>query len=201
MSGVNLDEALYYQWLINNNSTSTMLNAISGNSEDGGIGSLSSISALSGLDGYSGFGSLSGLGALTGTGAAESVSDFSDILQTYLAGRNTSAATDVTEAATMAGKLNDVLKEAQESGETSSLTYRTVQELYEYFSDQVSSKAAALLGNASSDTSAESVSGSAAGSRAELDEMNQAAQREEEFDFSEFDHIVDSAFAETTPLT
>ena len=48
----------------------------------------------------------------------------------------------------MADKLSSVLEEAAETEDTSSLTYKTVQELYEYFSEKVSLKAAALLGDA-----------------------------------------------------
>jgi hypothetical protein len=39
----------------------------------------------------------------------------------------------------MAQSLSDVLEEASETEDTSSLTYRTVQELYQYFLDKSSS--------------------------------------------------------------
>jgi hypothetical protein len=44
-----------------------------------------------------------------------------------------------TEAATMAQSLSSVLEEAGQTEDTSSLSYRTVQEMYQYFLDKSSS--------------------------------------------------------------
>ena len=99
MANVSLDKDLFYQYMINNNSTSTMLNALSGNTNTGvqsandlsgvlgalqnsvsfGTGSISDVSTLlSGLEGIS----------TTGTG-----NSFSDILQSYLQPTSDSAQT------------------------------------------------------------------------------------------------------------
>lgn len=181
MSNVILDEeALYYQYLINNNSTSTMLNAISGNYSNDSFGTLSSLSSL---------------GALNG------ISSFSSILQNYLTGSNINTYAESVQASTMADKLSSVLEEAEKTEDTSSLTYQTVQELYEYFSNQVSAKASALLGDTSS-YSGDSGSTSAAkttSAAATIDQMNQAAMQGQEFDFSDIDDVVESAFAEQMP--
>lgn len=184
MGNVALDEeTLYYQYLINNNSTSTMLNAISGNSSDSSsFDVLSSLSSLSSLD------------------STSSLSSFSSILQNYLTGINTSSYEDTIQASTMADKLSSVLEEAKETEDTSSLTYQTVQELYEYFSEQVSAKAAALTGTTQSQSDSTSTSTTTAASASStIDEMNQAALQREEFDFSEIDDVVDSVFTEQTP--
>lgn len=194
MANVSLDEeTLYYQYLINHNSTSTMLNAISGSSTSD-EGSLGALSAISGIGSLGSIDSLDSLGALGDVG---SVSDFAGILQTYLNGG--AAVTDtVPDAAEMTQHLSEVLEEAAQSEDTSSVTYKTVQELYEYFKEQTAGKAASLLGTASRKTGAQTdavstrnVQGTSA------DEMNQAAIQGQEFDFSQIDDIVDSVFAET----
>ena len=61
------EKDLYYQWMINNNSTSTMLNALSGNSSDS-----SNMNGMSGIvnaisSGYSSLGMASLLGSQLGT--------------------------------------------------------------------------------------------------------------------------------------
>lgn len=182
MSNVMLDEkTLYYQYMINHNSTSTMLNAISGNNGD---------------DGYGMLGSLGSLGYMGG------ISSFSSILENYMTGARLNSYADSIQASTMADKLSSVLEQAAETEDTSSLTYKTVQELYEYFSEQVSSKASALLGNtfgylgSSGSTASSSKTVSANSS---IDQMNQAAMQGQEYDFADIDDIVDSAFAEQTP--
>lgn len=210
MSSVNMDETLYYQWLINNNSASTMLNAISGSSDDSSYSSLSAISALSGLSqsgDISSLGSLSGLSSLGSLGSTDSVSGFSDILQTYLSQMGTANATteaEATEVAQMAEKLGDVLEEAGKSEDTSSLTYQTVQEIYEYFSDKVSARASELLGtsqNTEADTASKTESTQKSAQSSYIDQMNEAARKGQEFDFSGIDEEVEAAFAETMPLS
>lgn len=186
MSNITLDEAtLYYQYLINNNSTSTMLNAINGTSTD----SYDALSSLSSLGGYGDIGS---------------ITDFSTILEQYLSGLNsTTSYEDTMDAASMADKLSEVLDEAAQTEDTNSLTYKTVQELYEYFSDQVSTKAAALMGTVTeqSDTGSSTDSSTEQTSTSTIDQMNQAALAGQEFDFSEIDEIVDSVFTEQTPMS
>lgn len=153
-----LSEDLYYQYLINNNSTSTMLNALSGDtSQDNsgslagavgsglyGLNNLSSLGSLYGLDNLSDLGSLYGLNSLNGLdgllgssdeallGASQSISSFSNILEVYLNAQR-------TEAAQMSEQLSEVLEEAAETENVSSLTYRTVQEIYQYFLEKTAS--------------------------------------------------------------
>ncbi len=143
-----LSEDLYYQYLINHNSTSTMLNAISGNSDDAGdSGLMGTIGAGLGIDNGIGLlsamgqgtnalsliGSLTGVGGLNGEDglltASQSLGSFSNILETYLNAQR-------GQAAQMTEKLSDVLEEAAQTEDTSSLTYRTVQEIYDYFLEQ-----------------------------------------------------------------
>lgn len=188
MSNITLDEAtLYYQYLINNNSTSTMLNAINGTETD----SYDALSSLSSLGGYSDIGSLS---------------DFSSILELYLSQTDTLQNTyeDTMEAAAMADKLSEVLEEAAQTEDTNSLTYATVQELYEYFSEQVSSKAASLMGTSDagqSETNATATSTAEQSVVSEIEQMNQKAMAGQEFDFSQIDELVDSVFTEKMPMS
>lgn len=134
-----LSRDLYYQYLINHNSTSTMLNAISGSDNDSSdtSGLMNAVSAglSSSLGGITGLDSLTGLMGLgDGEGlfdSAQALSSFSDILQTYMSAQT-------AEAATMAESMSSVLEEAAQTEDTSSLTYRTVQEIYQYFADKSS---------------------------------------------------------------
>ena len=82
---------LYYQYLINNNSTSTMLNAITGDNS----GNSSGISGISSLIGNTG----SSIGDL---GSIGNISSFANILKLYM-GQQT------TEAEGMAKKLSETL--------------------------------------------------------------------------------------------
>ena len=204
MANVTLDaETLYYQYMINHNPTSTMLNAISGNSSDdsslGLIGSLGTLNSLGALDSL-GISGLSGIsGALGSLDSSSSVS-FANILDRYLSAAKTTVYTDSIEAAEMADKLSSVLEEAAQTEDTSSLTYKTVQELYEYFSERVSAKAASLMGSTTGQTSKASAS-SATSSTASAEQMNQAAMSGQEFDFPEMDEMVDAVFEEQMPLS
>lgn len=204
MSNVTLDaETLYYQYMINHNPTSTMLNAISGNSSDdssslGLIGSLGTLNSLGALDslGISGLSGLSGaLGSLDSSGSIS----FANILDQYVSAAKASTYTDSIEAAEMADKLSSVLEEASQTEDTSSLTYKTVQELYEYFSEKVSAKAASLMGGTTGHTS--TAASSAAGVAPSVEQMNQAAMNGQEFEFSEMDDMVDAAFEEQMPIS
>lgn len=208
MANVTLDaETLYYQYMINHNPTSTMLNAISGNSSDdsslGLMGSLGALNSLGSLDalGMSGLSGISGaLGSLDSSG---SVLSFANVLEQCLSSAKTTAYTESIEAAEMADKLSSVLEEAAGTEDTSSLTYKTVQELYEYFSEKVSSKAASLLGDAAGTGKAgtTSAASSAGDVTSSVEQMNQAAMKGQEFDFSEMDAMVDAAFEEQMPLS
>ena len=132
-----LSRDLYYQYLIDHNSTSTMLNAISENDNDslGALGNTGALESLSGLTGNIGSSDvLSGLSGLSGqsdglSGITQGISGFAGILQSYLNAQT-------TEAANMAGSLFSVLEEASQNEDTSSLTYRTVQEIYQYFQEK-----------------------------------------------------------------
>lgn len=229
VSNVTLGEKdLYYQWLINNNSTSTMLNALSGSSgeDSSSLGILSSLAntALSGslrsgsaIDNF-----LTGApGSLTGVQGTESVTSFAKVLESYLSKNSsgildlTQGSSSVTEAAQMAEKLSGVLEEAEKNGDTSSLTYKTVKEIYEYFSGQVSGRAAELLGEkasllkqtegtASGNGTASEDSAAAAAAKETADyfeQMDQMAVQGEEFDFSVFDELIDNSFGEKMPLS
>ncbi len=180
-----LEEALYYQYLINHNSSSTMLNAVSGSSSDDG--GFSALSALGGIAGLGDTGSLYGLGEDL-LGNIGSVSGFSDILESYMAQDDETSA---VSAAEMADKLSGVLEEAAQTENTSSLTYQTVQEIYEYFKDQVSAKAASLLGTETAEDKTDKAASAAS--------ANQLPDAEEEIDFSQYDEVVESAFAEVLP--
>ena len=180
-----------------------MLNAISGNSSDdsslGLIGSLGTLNSLGALDSL-GISGLSGIsGALGSLDSSSSVS-FANILDRYLSSAKTTAYTDSIEAAEMADKLSSVLEEAAQTEDSSSLTYKTVQELYEYFSERVSAKAASLMGSTTGQTSTASAS-SATSSTASVGQMNQSAMSGQEFDFPEMDEMVDAVFEEQMPLS
>ena len=127
-----LSTDLYYQYLINNNSTSTMLNALAGtDSEALGAGSILDTVTSGDLT------SISGLGSVLGSSedllnASQGLSNFSGILETYMNAQN-------IEAVQMSEKLSGVLEEAAKNEETSTLSYRTVQEIYEYFQERTGS--------------------------------------------------------------
>lgn len=185
MADVGLDEMLYYQYMINHNSASTMLSAISGTSavDD---------STLS-------------LGSLGGLGQIDTSGSFYQVLQRYLGDSTQGISTsDALEAADMLDQLKEAMTDAEEAGETETKSYQTVQEIYEYFSNQVSARASALLGGvsgASSGNRSGSDTGSNSGGALEHDisSMNQAALRGVEFDFEEVDTMIDAAFSERIP--
>ncbi len=142
-----LAEDLYYQYMIDHNPTSTMLNAISGaddsSSDTSGIMDAVSDAFGTGLSSPLGtsssvlaqLGSLSGLAGLDDgnglLGASQALSGFSDILDVYLNAQR-------AESSQMADSLSSVLEEAAQTEDTSSLTYRTVQDIYQYFVEKSS---------------------------------------------------------------
>ncbi len=136
-----LSRDLYYQYLIDHNSMSTMFNAISGSSDDSSdsSGLMSAIGSkmgygVSSADSVQGLESLYGLSGVSGSddsllGLSQGISGFAGILQSYLDAQT-------SEASKMADSMSSVLEEASQSEDTSSLTYRTVQEIYRYFQEQ-----------------------------------------------------------------
>ena len=136
-----LSRDLYYQYLIDHNSMSTMFNAISGSSDDSSdsSGLMSAIGSkmgygVSSTDSVRGLESLYGLSGVSGSddsllGFSQGISGFAGILQSYLDAQT-------SEASKMADSMSSVLEEASQSEDTSSLTYRTVQEIYRYFQEQ-----------------------------------------------------------------
>lgn len=136
-----LSRDLYYQYLIDHNSMSTMFNAISGSSDDSSdsSGLMSAIGSkmgygVSSTDRVQGLESLYGLSGVSGSddsllGLSQGISGFAGILQSYLDAQT-------SEASKMADSMSSVLEEASQSEDTSSLTYRTVQEIYRYFQEQ-----------------------------------------------------------------
>lgn len=179
----------YYQYLINNNSTSTMLNALSGDSSDSDSSGLSGISNLlsqtSGLTGTASS-SLTGISNLLGSSSGDSdgsslsaLTSFSQILKTYLS-------SEQTEAASMAKNMSNILEEADTNGEdTGSVTYKTVQELYKYFTEKANAEGKSNIltasGSSSNTTSASQVQ---SGASAQLASTG-------EFDFDDFENNVD----------
>lgn len=166
-----LSEDLYYQYLINHNSTSTMLNAISGNSDDSdtsglmgavssgmgigngvGVGLLSAMGQGNDASALSLISSLTGLGGFSGEdgllSASQGLANFSNILETYLNAQR-------SQAAQMTESLSAVLEEAAQTEDTSSLTYRTVQDIYDYFLEQSGANSA---GDAVADQTASATS-------------------------------------------
>lgn len=187
-----LQEMLYYQYMINNNSTSTMLNALSGDSGEESSGSLNMLSAMqSGL--YTG-NLVSGLG-LAGTAgddtnllAALNGQGFSGILETYLNSER-------QQAAQMTEKLSDVLEEAAQTEDTGSLSYRTVQEVYEYFLERSASAA-------SDSGAAASVAGAASdGQKSSVPAAGAVAEEITEFDFDGIEAEIENGLEASLPYS
>ena len=183
------EKDLYYQYLINNNSASTMFNALAGNStqDSGGLG----LSGLMGMVNQAG--SLSGLSSLLGSslgisgsdglGSLGMVSSFSSILKLYLNA-------ETSEAGNMAQKLSEALEEAEEAGESTTNSYKTVQEIYQYFMDKSSLTAQALNKNLSSGTAQAQETG--VSGVAGLPQMVSPAEAFEEFDFDGYISNIES---------
>lgn len=158
MNNVSLDETLFYQYMINNNSTSTMLNALNGGSSDDSSNSLTSAIGSMYSMGNLGTGSISDVSTILGllgnnySGGVSSLDSFSNILQTYLN-------QDSSQAAEMMEKLEGVLEETAGTEEEGTKSWKTVQELYEYFAEMTSGQANNLLGILSPDSKKETTSG------------------------------------------
>lgn len=129
-------EDLYRQDMITNNYTSNMLEGVLGghssdsdNSIAGILGGLSGTSALSGT----GLDLSSLLGGTTGVGGLS----FANILDQYV---KTYATENQQENSKWVETLSGVLQDVEETGDHTKST-KTVQELYEYFQDKMSSGA------------------------------------------------------------
>lgn len=189
MANVSLDETLFYQYMINNNSTSTMLNAISGTSNDDSSNMLTSVlSSLQSVNNW-GTGSISDISTLLGFSGSSysgigSLDSFSSVLQSYL-NENT------TEAAQMAEKLEQVLEETAGTEEEGTKSYQTVQELYQYFSELTSGQAAGLTGALAS---AEETSGTSDYNTVATSQMSETTGTTFDFDSfeEETDEMIDS---------
>lgn len=181
------EEDLFYQYMINNNSTSTMLNALNGsaldddsNSLTAAIGSMYSMNNL-------GTGSISDVSTILGAlgnnySGVSSLDSFSDVLQIYL-NQNTSQSAEMME------KLENVLEETAGTQEEGTKSWKTVQELYEYFAEMTSGQANKLLGalspSSEKDTS-EKTQSSMASAMIDFDALEQ-----------ESDTMIDSLMEET----
>lgn len=196
MSNVSLDETLFYQYMINNNSTSTMLNAISGNNTADNSSSL--LSALGGLQGMNalGTGSISDVATLLGLGnnaygGIGSVSSFSSVLQTYMNAEQKNMA-EMTE------KIEEVMDKVADTPEVESRSYQTLEEIYQYFQEQSSGRASNLL---SALTGATEQTPSSAGKQSGV---ASGAVEAANFDFDGFeaetDEMIDSMMSETEIL-
>lgn len=189
------EKDLYYQYLINNNSASTMFKALEGNStQDSGdglglsglIGAASQAGSLSGISSL--LGSSLGISGSDGLGSLGMVSSFSSILKLYLNA-------ETSEAGNMAQKLSEALEEAEEAGESTTNSYKTVQEIYQYFMDKSSLTAQALNKNLSSGTTqaqAAGVSGVAG-----MPQMVSPSNAFEEFDFDGYISNIESGLGTT----
>lgn len=179
------EKDLYYQYLINNNSTSTMLNALSGNySQDSdGLGLSGLMGSISQAYSSSGLSSL-GLSGSDSFGPLGTISSFSSILKLYLNA-------ETSEAGNMAQKLSDALEEADEASESQTSSYKTVQEIYQYFLDKSSPAAQMLNNNTSSSTASASQASGAAGTV----QAPSAANAFQEFDFDSYIENIESGLA------
>lgn len=143
-------DALYYQYLINNNYTSNMFKSLSGASSLNSVDSANGISSLLGTDGVS---SLFG-GGLTGTSGV----DFLSVLESVIG----NSAVEQTVYSDWADKLSSVLEEQKGTETTlSKESLQTVQDLYDFFQKASYSTGGInkVLSEGSTDTAAKKNSG------------------------------------------
>lgn len=188
MNNVSLDETLFYQYMINNNSTSTMLNALNGSSSNDSSNSLTSaIGSMYSMNTL-GTGSISDVSTILGLlgnnySGVSSLDSFSSILQTYLN-------RDSSQAAEMMEKLEGVLEETAGTEEEGTKSWKTVQELYEYFAEMTSGHANNLLGilspSSKKETSSEEPQSAVGSTMIDFDAIEQ-----------ESDTMIDSLMEET----
>ena len=146
MANVSLDKDLFYQYMINNNSTSTMLNALSGNTNTGVQSANDLSSVLGALQNSASFGTgsisdvstlLSGLEGISTTRTGNS---FSDILQSYLQPTSDSAQTTDSVQYINGVESSDNMQAAQQT-KTSGTSVSAAQQAYadsvQYDFDQI----------------------------------------------------------------
>lgn len=146
MANVSLDKDLFYQYMINNNSTSTMLNALSGNTNTG-VQSANDLSGVLGALQNSasfGTGSISDvstlLSGLEGISTTRTGNSFSDILQSYLQPASDSAQTTDGVQYINGVESSDNMQTAQQT-KTSGTSVSAAQQAYadsvQYDFDQI----------------------------------------------------------------
>jgi len=184
------EKDLYYQYLINNNSASTMFNALAGNSpQDSGdglglsglMGAISQAGSLPGLSSL--LGSSLGIAGSDGIGSLGMVSSFSSILKLYLNA-------ETSEAGNMAQKLSEALETADEAGESATNSYKTVQEIYQYFLGKSSLTAQALNLNKSASSGTAQAAGVSGATG--IPQMVSPSEAFNEFDFDAYIKNIES---------
>ena len=183
LSGLS-DTDLYYQYLINNNSKSTMFNALNGNDTDNSTNALGSL------------GTLSSLGSLTGIGSSSTMQSFASVLQSYMNSQQ-------SQAASMADSLSGIMKQAESEGDTSSISYQTVQSLYDYFKNASGTSSSELLKTlygGSTEKSGSTSSGAASASAQNTSDAQSEVQFGE-FDFDKLEQQLDDSMASSMKYT
>lgn len=183
LSGLS-DTDLYYQYLINNNSKSTMFNALNGNDTDNSTNALGSL------------GTLSSLGSLTGIGSSSTMQSFASVLQSYMNSQQ-------SQAASMADTLSGIMKQAESEGDTSSISYQTVQSLYDYFKNASGTSSSELLKTlygGSTEKSGSTSSGAASASAQNTSDAQSEVQFGE-FDFDKLEQQLDDSMASSMKYT
>ena len=183
LSGLS-DTDLYYQYLINNNSKSTMFNALNGNDTDNSTNALGSL------------GTLSSLGSLTGIGSSSTMQSFASVLQSYMNSQQ-------SQAASMADTLSGIMKQAESEGDTSSISYQTVQSLYDYFKNASGTSSSELLKTlygGSTEKSGSTSSGAASASAQNTSDAQSEVQFGE-FDFDKLEQQLDDSMASSMRYT
>ena len=162
-------DALYYQYLINNNYTSNMFKSLSGASSLNSVDSVNGISSLLGTDGIS---SIFG-GGLTGTTGV----DFLSVLQSVIG----NSAVEQTVYSDWADKLSDVIEEQKGTETTlSKESLQTVQDLYDFFQKASYSTGGVnkVLSGDSTETTSKNNTGSTANTGISAAVQTQIAQAE-----------------------
>lgn len=191
MANVSMDETLFYQYMINNNSTSTMLNALSGNSsDDSSYGNMAGILSALQSSGSWGTGSISDVSTLLGgiggelSGLSSLNNNFANVLAAYT-GNSQSQLSGVVD------QLQQVLQETSET-ESQTKSYQTIQEIYTTLAQMYSGKA---------DTVQNSTAQSTASTTKQAENQTTSSQSfTSETDFEnitkEMDQVMEDAFTE-----
>ena len=191
MANVSMDETLFYQYMINNNSTSTMLNALSGNSsDDSSYGNMAGILSALQSSGSWGTGGISDVSTLLGgidgelSGLSSLNNNFANVLAAYT-GNSQSQLSGVVD------QLQQVLQETSET-ESQTKSYQTIQEIYTTLAQMYSGKA---------DTVQNSTAQSTASTTKQAENQTTSSQSfTSETDFEnitkEMDQVMEDAFTE-----